>query len=68
MANKKASAKLTFTSTKIANVGDLLLGEEGQDWEIDELHLVSKSKDNTEKVVCKYFFEGGKWVLKCTKE
>ena len=67
MAKKNVSQKLTFASSKIANIGDLLLNEEGHDWELDELHLVPKNGATGEKIICKYVLENGKWVLKCTK-
>lgn len=67
MAKKHVSQKLTLTSSKIANIGDLLLGEEGHDWEVDEIHLVPKNGSPNDKIICKNVLENGKWVLKCTK-
>ena len=67
MAKKNVSKKLTLAFSKIANIGDILLNEEGNDWEFDELHLVPKNDVTGEKIICKYVLENGKWVLKCTK-
>lgn len=67
MANKNASKKITQATLKIANVADFILGEEGHDWQVDELHLVPKSGPGKDKIVCKYELVNGEYVLKCTK-
>lgn len=67
MAKKNVSKKIISSTGKIANLGDLLLSEEGHEWELDELHLVPKNGVSPEKIVCKYVLVNGDWVLQCTK-
>ncbi len=67
MSKNNAFKKITLSMSKIANLGDLLLGEDGHPWELDELHLTPKGGDSNEKIICKYVLENGKWVLKCVK-
>lgn len=68
---QKISQSLFEATSKITNVADFLLNEEGQqDWEVDAIHLTPKgaAPDASERVVCKYVFEHGRWVLKCHRE
>lgn len=67
MAKKLISKKMITASTKLANVGDFLLSEEGHEWEIDEFHLVPTDPNSNDRIVCRYVFEGGRWVLVCTR-
>ncbi|MFP5437796.1 MAG: hypothetical protein ACLGH8_08435 [Bacteroidia bacterium] len=67
MPAKKVSAKIVTATSKIANIGDVLLQDEGHDWEVDAIHLTSKSGTSIDSVVCKYELKNGKWVLVCRK-
>lgn len=67
MPGKNAPKRLTVSSNKIANVADLLLGEDGHEWELEELHLVPKGGNIDDRVVCKWEKINGKWVLVCKK-
>lgn len=67
MANKNAPKKVTSSSSKIANISNLLLAEDGHTLKVDELHLTSTTDGIQSKVVCKYVLVNGQWVLKCTK-
>lgn len=69
MAKKIVSKKLVNSTSKISNIADLLLTEEGHgDWEIDQIHITRKATVTAEKVVCKWVEENGEWVFKCENE
>lgn len=65
MPSKKIQSKLISSTSKIANIADLLLNEDGhENWEIDEIHLKPKN-NNDDRIICKYIKVGEDYEMEC---